>query len=90
MRGVVGARLPSRVHMIAKTGDSRMIHTGSIEPIQLDGAVHPKIDQFILSSEKTASTVKICWKSDQNTAFAMNSGMNARTRVRSTGSTSCW
>ena len=57
-----------------------MIHTGSIEPIQLDGAVHPKIDQFIRSSEYTASTVKICWNSDQNTALAMNSGMNARTR----------
>ena len=73
--------------MIANSGDSRMIHTGSIEPIQLDGAVHPKIDQFIRSSEYTASTVKICWNSDQNTALAMNSGMNARTRVRSSAST---
>jgi hypothetical protein len=39
LRGVVGARLPSRVHMIAKSGESTMIQTGSIEPIQLDGAV---------------------------------------------------
>src|ERR1700754_3967094 len=60
LRGVVGARSPSLVHITAKSGESRMIHTGSIEPIQLDGAVHPKIDQFIRSSEYTASTVKIC------------------------------
>ena len=51
LRGVVGARLPSLVHMIANSGESRMIHTGSMEPIQFDGAVHPKIDQFIRSSE---------------------------------------
>ncbi len=62
-----------------------MTQTGSIDPIQFDGAVHPKIDQFIRSSEYTASTVKICWNSDQNTALATNSGMNARTRVRSRG-----
>ncbi len=37
--------------MIANNGESRMIHTGSMEPIQLDGAVQPKIDQFIRSSE---------------------------------------
>ena len=37
--------------MSANTGESRMIQTGSIEPIQLDGAVQPKIDQFIRSSE---------------------------------------
>jgi hypothetical protein len=34
---VVGARLPSLVHMIAKSGESTMIQTGSIEPIQLNG-----------------------------------------------------
>jgi len=34
---------------MANTGDSRMIQTGSIDPIQLDGAVQPKIDQFIRS-----------------------------------------
>jgi hypothetical protein len=28
--------------------------------------------------------VKICWKSDQNAALAMKSGMKARTRLRST------
>jgi hypothetical protein len=39
------------------------------------------------SSEYTASTVKICWNSDQNTALATNNGMKARTRVFSTGST---
>jgi hypothetical protein len=39
LRGVVGARLPSFVHMIANGGESTMIQTGSIEPIQLDGAV---------------------------------------------------
>ena len=33
---MVGARFPSLVHMIANNGDSRMIHTGSIEPIQLE------------------------------------------------------
>ena len=48
---MVGARFPSLVHMIANSGDSAMIHTGSMEPIQLDGAVQPKIDQFIRSSE---------------------------------------
>jgi len=48
---VVGARLPSLVHMMAKSGESRMIQTGSMEPIQLDGAVQPKMDQFIRSSE---------------------------------------
>jgi len=64
-----------------------MIQTGSIEPIQFDGAVQPKTDQFIRSSEYTASTVKICWNSDQNTAFATNNGMKARTRDRSTGAT---
>jgi hypothetical protein len=31
--------------------------------------------------------VKICWNSDQNTAFAMNNGMKARTRVRSIAAT---
>ncbi len=51
MRGVVGARVPSRVHMIAKSGESTMIQTGSTEPIQFDGAVQPKIDQFTRSSE---------------------------------------
>jgi hypothetical protein len=60
-----------------------MIQTGSIEPIQLDGAVQPTMDQFIRSSESTANTVNICWNSDQNTAFAMNIGMKARTRLRS-------
>ena len=64
-----------------------MIQTGSIEPIQFDGAVQPKIDQFMRSSEYIASTVKICWNSDQNTALATNSGMKARTRERSTTST---
>ena len=54
---------------------------------QLDGAVQPKIDQFIRSSEYTARTVKICWNRDQNTALAMNNGMKARTRVRSPAST---
>ncbi len=29
------------------------------------------------------STVKICWNSDQNTTDAMNSGMKATTRLRS-------
>jgi hypothetical protein len=48
---VLGARLPSFVHMAAKSGDSAMIQTGSMEPIQFDGAVQPKIDQFIRSSE---------------------------------------
>jgi len=31
--------------------------------------------------------VKIRWNSDQNTAFAMNNGMKARTRVRSIAAT---
>ena len=51
LRGVVGARLPRRVHMIANSGESTMTQTGSIEPTQFDGAVQPKIDQFIRSSE---------------------------------------
>src|SRR5262245_14274385 len=44
LRGVVGARVPNFVHMMAKSGESTMIQTGSIEPIQLDGAVQPNID----------------------------------------------
>ncbi len=34
----------------ANNGESRMIQTGSIEPIQLDGAVQPKTDQSTRSS----------------------------------------
>ena len=37
--------------------------------------------------QMAASTVKVCWNSDQNTALAMNSGMNARSLVRSIGTT---
>lgn len=48
--------MPSLVHMAAKSGDSAMIQTGSMEPIQFDGAVQPKIDQSIRSSEWTAIT----------------------------------
>ena len=36
---------------LARCGGRTMIQTGSIEPIQLDGAVQPKMDQFIRSSE---------------------------------------
>src|SRR5258708_4971762 len=50
-RGVLGARGPSLVHRSANSGDSRMTHTGSTAPIQLDGAVQPKMLQFIRSSE---------------------------------------
>ena len=41
LRGVVGARLPSLVHMIANTGDRAIAQIGSMEPIQL-GAFHPR------------------------------------------------
>ncbi|PFW98153.1 hypothetical protein CJ469_06450 [Nocardia farcinica] len=51
LRGVLGAREPSLVHMSANSGESAMIQTGSTEPIQLDGAVQPKMFQFIRSSE---------------------------------------
>lgn len=64
-----------------------MIHTGSTDPIQFAGASQPKMRQSMRSSEYTASTVNICWNSDQNTALARNRGMKAATLVRSTGVT---
>ena len=81
--GVEGWRAPSFVHIAAKTPDSTMMNTGLIDWIHETGIVQSKNDRSKRWSEYTVTTVNCCWYSDQNTALAMNSGMKATTRDRS-------
>ena len=58
--------------------------TGLIDCTHDTGISQPNSLRSSCLSEYSVTTVNCCWYSDQNAALAMNIGMNASTRLRST------
>ena len=80
---VDGPRSASLLHTPAKTGASTMMMSGLTDWKNAGSIVHPRNDRSVLSSANADNELAACSLIIQKSIAATNSGMYARTRLRS-------